>query len=184
MTKRERELREKLDLIDYYNVEIARLGGKYNREVDKGAKAVLCPFHDDNNPSLSIYRGKDGLMRYHCFACGGGGGVIEVHKRLNRERYKRELSREEVIEELSRKFGIELKEEEEEEGKKESIFARAKRELQIEREEKPRGYIGIVEYREANERLIGYKLTKSQKISSYNKLDIQMYVSNEERTGE
>jgi DNA primase len=34
-----------------------------------------CPFHiEDRNPSLSV-GGVPG--RYHCFACGGGGDVID-----------------------------------------------------------------------------------------------------------
>jgi len=36
----------------------------------KNGKA-LCPFHDDNNPSMSV---KGSL--YHCFSCNAGGDVI------------------------------------------------------------------------------------------------------------
>jgi DNA polymerase I-like protein with 3'-5' exonuclease and polymerase domains len=35
---------------------------------------VLCPFHDDHNPSLQIY--SDG--HYHCYACGAHGDVEEL----------------------------------------------------------------------------------------------------------
>lgn len=40
----------------------------------------ICPFHRDSNPSLRIYRGRDGVQRYRCFACGAGsdgGDVID-----------------------------------------------------------------------------------------------------------
>ena len=33
---------------------------------------ALCPFHDDHNPSMGIKNN-----RYHCFACGEKGDVIE-----------------------------------------------------------------------------------------------------------
>lgn len=28
-----------------------------------------CPFHDDSNPSFTVYPGRDGEMRCHCFVC-------------------------------------------------------------------------------------------------------------------
>lgn len=36
--------------------------------------AVLCPFHDDNNPSLIISPSKN---VFHCFGCGASGTVID-----------------------------------------------------------------------------------------------------------
>lgn len=45
----------------------------------KGAEfAAQCPFHNDSDPSLTIYRGRDGTQRYRCFACGAGseGGDV------------------------------------------------------------------------------------------------------------
>lgn len=36
-------------------------------------KMVCCPFHNDSNPSLSVYH-ENGL--WHCFGCGKGGDVI------------------------------------------------------------------------------------------------------------
>jgi DNA primase len=38
---------------------------------------VLCPFHDDTRPSLSINL-EDGW--YRCFSCGAkGGGIVKFH---------------------------------------------------------------------------------------------------------
>ncbi len=45
----------------------------------KGSEYVaLCPFHNDGSPSLTFYRGRDGLFRYRCFSCGAGseGGDV------------------------------------------------------------------------------------------------------------
>lgn len=39
-------------------------------EVKRGV--ALCPFHDDNHPSMGIKNN-----RFHCFACGAKGDVIE-----------------------------------------------------------------------------------------------------------
>jgi DNA primase len=35
---------------------------------------ILCPFHDDHNPSLKIYTKTN---TFHCFGCGATGDVIE-----------------------------------------------------------------------------------------------------------
>lgn len=39
----------------------------------------LCPFHNDNRPSLRIYDGRKG---FNCFVCGAGGDVITFVSRL------------------------------------------------------------------------------------------------------
>lgn len=39
---------------------------------------AACPFHEDTNPSLVIYKHRD---RYRCMGCGEGGDVIDyLHK--------------------------------------------------------------------------------------------------------
>ena len=43
---------------------------------------ALCPFHQDNHPSLTFHRGKN---RYRCFVCDAHGGTIDlVMKYLNK----------------------------------------------------------------------------------------------------
>jgi len=37
----------------------------------------LCPFHDERTPSFSIFTGKDGVERFHCFGCGEKGDAID-----------------------------------------------------------------------------------------------------------
>jgi len=52
-------------------------------ELRRSGKAFMarCPFHvEDRNPSLSV----GGVLgRYHCFACGAGGDVIDYVARFN-----------------------------------------------------------------------------------------------------
>lgn len=40
-----------------------------------------CPFHQENTASFTIFAGKDGVERFHCFGCGGpngrGGDVLD-----------------------------------------------------------------------------------------------------------
>jgi len=54
---------------------------RYTELKRKGSEYVgLCLFHNDSSPSMTIYRGRDGIERYRCFACGAGadgGDVID-----------------------------------------------------------------------------------------------------------
>jgi hypothetical protein len=43
-------------------------------EESRATRKILCPFHDDHNPSLQIY--SDG--HYHCFSCGAHGDVEDL----------------------------------------------------------------------------------------------------------
>lgn len=49
---------------------------------EAGAKfkgsAVTCPFHDDQNPSGSVYQGTDNVWRFKCHACAWNGDLIDV----------------------------------------------------------------------------------------------------------
>lgn len=55
-------------------VDIVKVIGSYITLTQKGRNYVgLCPFHDDNNPSLSISPEK---RIYKCFVCGAGGNAI------------------------------------------------------------------------------------------------------------
>lgn len=52
-----------------YVPDLRQQGGEY-----KG----LCPFHDDHDPSFTIYTDDKGDERYYCFACGAGGDGGDV----------------------------------------------------------------------------------------------------------
>jgi len=47
----------------------------------KAETMVLCPFHDDHNPSLSVNL-SSGL--FHCYACGSSGDVIKFYQNIKR----------------------------------------------------------------------------------------------------
>ena len=61
-----RKIRENTDIVEFI--------GKYIPLVKKGKNYFgLCPFHNDNNPSLSVSREK---QIYKCFVCGEAGNVF------------------------------------------------------------------------------------------------------------
>ena len=63
------EIRERVHAID-----AAR---RYGMQFDRSGKKALCPFHDDQHPSLSFY--KNG---FKCFACGASGSSLDLTMKL------------------------------------------------------------------------------------------------------
>ena len=50
-------------------------------------RSALCPFHDDNRPSLRVHV-ENGAFR--CMACGEhGGGVLDFHMQFHKMDFKR-----------------------------------------------------------------------------------------------
>ncbi|GAA0386379.1 hypothetical protein GCM10009093_11550 [Brevundimonas terrae] len=60
-------------------VEVAvGLGLQVERRQAEPRKAI-CPFHDDKDPSLSLYGSRNGKRgHYHCFVCGAHGDAIKL----------------------------------------------------------------------------------------------------------
>lgn len=67
---------------DYSLPEVARQSGV---ELKANGREFIahCCFHNDSNPSMSIYPAKDKVWMFHCFSCGASGNVIDFVK----ERY-------------------------------------------------------------------------------------------------
>lgn len=64
---------EKIDEIRQ-SVDIVDVMGQYLELHKKGKNYIaICPFHDDNHPSLSISQSR---QIYKCFVCGNGGNVF------------------------------------------------------------------------------------------------------------
>jgi DNA polymerase I-like protein with 3'-5' exonuclease and polymerase domains len=47
---------------------------KLNRSTSRASSKIICPFHDDHDPSLELYA--DG--HYHCYACEAHGAIEEL----------------------------------------------------------------------------------------------------------
>lgn len=56
-----------------YGVQLKRDGNEF---------VALCPFHTEDTPSFTIYTGKDGIQRFHCFGCGERGDIIDFVERI------------------------------------------------------------------------------------------------------
>ena len=63
------------------SANITEVIGQYLSIEKKGRNFVaLCPFHEDNNPSMSISEDK---QIYKCFVCGAGGNVFTFVSKFN-----------------------------------------------------------------------------------------------------
>ena len=61
------EIRDSVDIVDIIS--------NYVSLIPKGKNYFgVCPFHDDNNPSMSVSRDK---KIYKCFSCGATGSVFK-----------------------------------------------------------------------------------------------------------
>jgi len=88
------QLRSRVDLIEVLTpyLKLQRSGAAYK---------ALCPFHEENTPSLIIQRGDS---HYHCFGCGAHGDAIQflmTHLKM---------SFIEAVESLAEKFHVQLEE--------------------------------------------------------------------------
>lgn len=52
-------------------------------DLEPHQKMARCPFHDDGSPSLSVFRGRDGLTRWKCHSGCGGGDALDLAARLD-----------------------------------------------------------------------------------------------------
>ena len=86
------EVRNKLDIVDVIS--------EYIPLTKKGKNFFgVCPFHDDNNPSMSVSRE---LQIFRCFSCGAGGNVFTFVKDYENLTFK------ETLEKLAAKAGVKL----------------------------------------------------------------------------
>lgn len=43
---------------------------------------ACCPFHAEDTPSFTVFKGKDSAERFHCFGCGVQGDVLDFVQKL------------------------------------------------------------------------------------------------------
>lgn len=80
------------------------LGLDKGAEPQRGGYVICCPVHGDRNPSCSVSRGDDGLVRVHCFTCGFAGDVLHLIAAVRGLDLRRGFP--EVIEEAVRLAGL------------------------------------------------------------------------------
>lgn len=70
------QLRRRVSVSDVaadYGVKLTRDGDEW---------VALCPFHNEKTPSFTVFRGSDGVERFHCFGCGEKGDVLDFVQKI------------------------------------------------------------------------------------------------------
>lgn len=93
---------------EYYDKVYGTSLGRYT--FGSGASKVVCPFHEDIEPSLGIVKDSSGVEVFNCFGCGAKGTIVAMHDRTCT---KKGFSGDKVarLELLASSLGIDLKKE-------------------------------------------------------------------------
>lgn len=98
------------NIADYYDKFIMPLDSKFREYSLNGARLVICPLHDDHDPSLGLinHRFIKGVKIFHCFGCGASGTVIRLHQLVQHKYNNKKLTEEEACMELANMFNIDI----------------------------------------------------------------------------
>jgi len=97
-----------VDAIETYNLpEFTRTSSSSIHSSSSSTAKACCPFHNDNNPSMSI---DDSRGLYKCFACGAGGDIYNFIREYDYLETKQRSGKEKMgymaaVEYAAREFG-------------------------------------------------------------------------------
>ena len=97
-----------LSIQELYKLSVSPRASKFSRYDFERSNTVVCPFHDDNDPSFGVIEGKDGVDRYHCFGCRVVGDYIDFYRGIEKIFNSRTITEEQAISEIAKKFDIPL----------------------------------------------------------------------------
>lgn len=164
-TQNELLIVENVSPVDYYNKFVVPLDKKF-RPMSEGRMVGLCPFHEDTDPSLRVWK-KYNI--FHCFGCGVSGDVIKIHMLLRRTYYREEPTLKSVLQELANAFGIVLLPEDD--ISLQSVFERARNLMRGDVFKVPRTIPTYAEYAKLNKRVALSDLSLEEKIENFSMLD-------------
>lgn len=93
---------------DYYDMFVQPVDKKFKAHSLNSDRLVVCPFHDDNDPSLGLINDRfyKGVKKFHCFGCRTAGNIIVFHQKFESLYNKRNLDTHDACMELAQIFGI------------------------------------------------------------------------------
>ena len=92
-------------ILDYYRKFVIPMNPK-RYFIEKG-KLMVCPIHNDHDPSLGLIKGNNGSEVVHCFGCNYvAKSIVKFHQDVARVRQRRLISEDESVHELCNIFGI------------------------------------------------------------------------------
>lgn len=88
---------------EYYEKVVVPLDPRRYRVV--GDK-MICPLHNDHDPSLGVIHKKDGNELIHCFGCNFWGNIIRLHQVISKKYKDKYLTPEDAVKDLCSIFGV------------------------------------------------------------------------------
>ncbi|MBB3656456.1 5S rRNA maturation endonuclease (ribonuclease M5) [Rhizobium sp. BK650] len=66
------------------DVSLSETAARYGCRLQRNGQehVACCPFHTEETPSFTIFRGQDGIERFHCFGCGASGDVLDFVQQI------------------------------------------------------------------------------------------------------
>lgn len=122
---------DKFPIIDYYKKVVSPVNPR--KYWVKNDKMMVCPLHDDINPSMGIIRSKEGKETYHCFGCNSWGNIVDLHRRVSKRLFNKYLSEEAALRDLCRIFGVKYEEVAEECNEEDSFDADIRRDMAMQK---------------------------------------------------
>ena len=91
---------------DYYTRMVMPSNRRFKKEVSGSKVMMVCPFHNDHDPSLGIIKKKSGEEICHCFGCNYWGDIVKVPQDFVKRYQNRYINPEESLVELCNIFDV------------------------------------------------------------------------------
>ena len=92
---------------DYYKRIIQPINSRRYKVTYTGSKVMMvCPFHNDHDPSLGIVKKKSGEELCHCFGCNYWADILKLHKNTVKQFQNRYITLDESLSELCNIFDV------------------------------------------------------------------------------
>lgn len=97
-----------INIADYFERYVKPLSPKFSTSSFYEHRTVVCPFHEDTDPSLGTinHRHLKGVRVYHCFGCGASGTVIRMHQRIQYSYHGKRMTDVEAAIDLCKLYGV------------------------------------------------------------------------------
>ena len=91
-------------ILEYYRLFVQPMNP--SRYKIKNEKMMVCPLHNDHDPSMGIMESKSRGEVYHCFGCGSWGDVVDLHIGVMKRLKGIYMSYDEALRDLCRIFSV------------------------------------------------------------------------------
>lgn len=91
-------------ILEYYKLFVQPMNP--SRYKIKNEKMMVCPLHNDHDPSMGIMESKSRGEVYHCFGCGSWGDVVDLHIGVMKRLKGIYMSYDEALRDLCRIFSV------------------------------------------------------------------------------